>query len=241
MSDCISCFWRTHQKFEMERMLKTLHHFHPEVTVEAFDNDDMVRNNLGAPYAFASIGLFLRNEYDTITHIDADVLIVDRIDELLDTSSDVRAGRNNSDTGKAGFSGGFTLPGIGVHSYVNAGIHSVTNQAFWNDWYDTCMREGHRTPLGEQGIFNKIFYSGRYKNVVLDPIQSNIHYGTSFQYGRRDNWESWKNIRILGDKLFINNKQIKMMHIAGGGLDKPPLETLVNKDVLDFLNNIINS
>lgn len=241
MSDCISCFWSTHQKMEMERMLKTLHYFHPEVTVEAMNEDDLRRNNLiPVPYIYPVVGKFLCDRYDTITHIDADVFVVDRLDELLETDSDVRAGRNNSDNGKAGISRAFILPGISMEYYVNAGIHSVTNHLFWDDWYNLCMREGHRTPLGEQGIFNKIFNSDKYKHVLLDPRESKIHYGTSFQYGKRDNWESWKLIKIIGDKLYINNKQIKMLHIAGGGHTKPPMEQLFNKDVQDFLNNIIN-
>lgn len=241
MTDCVSCFWSTYQKLEMERMLKTLHYFHPEVTVEAMNEDDLRRNKLiPVPYIYPVVGKFLRDKYSTITHIDADVFVVDRLDELFDTSSDVRAGRNNSDNGKAGISRAFTLPGISMEYYVNAGIHSISNYTFWDDWYNLCMTDGPKTPLGEQGVFNKIFYSGKYKKVLLDPRNGNIYYGTSFQEGRRDNWESWKNIKIIRNKLYINDKQIKMLHIAGGGWTKPPMEHLFTKDIQDFLNNIIN-
>jgi hypothetical protein len=236
--DIVSCFYLT-QKFELDRMLKMLFHFHPEVNIDIMNEADLRKNNLlFSARTYPEVGKFLSSTYDTITHIDADVLIVDRIDELLDNESDARAGRNNSDNHKAGTNLAFTNPSLDSNLYVNAGIHSVTNHLFWEDWLSGCIDHSDKVTFAEQGILSELFNSGKYNSILLDPIDSNVYYGTSCLYGNITHWDSWKEIIVKDNKLYLNNKLIKMLHFAGGGV-KPPIENLFTKDVLDFVNNII--
>lgn len=235
---CVTCHYIDY-KSQMDRMLKMLTHFHPDMNIEVFNREDINRFGV-TDFYYPSLEIHLIDKYSTITHIDADVFIVDRIDELFDDSSDVRAGRNNSDTNKAGKDPGFTLPGLDPMLYVNAGIHSTSGGKFLEDWYKTCMERGHDFPFGEQGVLNYLFHSGNYNSKLLDPVESNIYYGSSTMDGDNSNWwKSWKNFVVVGDHLEYNGKRIKMLHIMGGSCRKPELQSLVTRPVYDFIMSLI--
>jgi hypothetical protein len=244
MSHCITTYYMS-QKMEMERMLKTLRHFHPDLSEEIFTIDDI--NKLQETKSVVFYNLFLTtpyfddllsNKYSTITHIDADVLVVDKIDELFEEGYDVIAGRNNSDTCRAGtVVEGFTSHAIDPINYVNSGIHTVSS-IFAKNWFKLCIPEAFKHLCTDQDILNLLFHYGNYKTKILDPVESSVYWGTSFGYGTFTNLESWKDIIVVEDHLELNNKRIKMMHFAGG-MPKPPIETLVTKDVYDFIMNIV--
>jgi len=239
MNNCVSAFYFTF-KPELDRMLKSLYHFHPEINVSIMTREDISKlDGYIGGYYYATIGKNLAKKYDGVTHIDADVIVVDKIDCLFATDVDVLAGRNNSDNNMAGKDRGFTLPGLDPMKYVNAGIHTVNNINFWEDWYSACIDHGYKVQHGEQGILNELFHSGKYTSRIIDPVDSDIYLGTSFQYGTVTMWDSWKNIIVKDNGLYLNNKRIKMLHIAGGGL-KPPLKDLLTKEVCDFIETIIN-
>lgn len=237
MSKVISTFYIDHID-EHNRMLKSLYHFHPEVNVDVMTGDEFKKKV--SIYAYPSVELPLFSKYSTVTHIDNDVIVLDRIDELFDDSTDVRAGRNNSDSGRCATHDGLTLPNIDKFMYVNAGIHSVSSAEFMEEWYKLCFDKGHEFPYGEQGTLNHLFYSGRYNYKLLDPLDSKVHYGTSLIEGTRTYWDLWKEIIVSGDHLELRGKRIKMLHIAGGGMTKPPLSSLLQPSVVEFIESILN-
>lgn len=223
-------------KFEHDQMIKSLLHFHPESNLEILNKEEMAKIPFNG-FTYPVIELPLLKKYSTVTHIDADVIVVDRIDELFDDTSDVRAGRNNSDNNRAATGPGFTLDDISWDKYVNAGIHSVSSEQFMQDWYNVCATQ--TLPFGEQGALNKLFNSGKYNAKLLDPIESSVYYGSSFIEGTRTYWDVWKNIVVKDDHLELNNKRIKMIHWAGN-CAKPPISTLVTPEVNDFIRNILD-
>ena len=237
MTKCISSFYLDY-KFEHDRMIKSLLHFHPEANLEILDRDEVLKLNLGT-WAYPIIELPLFKRYTTVTHIDADVLVLDRIDELFDSSTDVRAGRNNSDNNRSAVLPGITLGSIGWEKYVNVGVHSVSSEAFMWEWFDLCVSSASKYQYGENGTFNIIFYSGKYISKLLDPIESNVHYGSSTIEGTKTYWDIWKEIVVAGDHLELKGKRIKMLHWAGN-CPKPPISDLVTKPVLEFIEEIIN-
>jgi len=239
VSKCISTFYIDHID-EHNRMLKTLLHFHPDVTVEVSNKEEFMKVYLGA-YAYPTIELPLFKKYSTVTHIDNDVLVLDNIDELFDDSTDARAGRNNSDSGRCATHAGLTLPGIDEFMYVNAGIHSVSSEIFMEDWMKTCLEKGGEIPYQEQGVLNLVFHSGKYNTKILDPKDKPVHWGTSLIEGIRTYWDLWKEINPVGDHLELRGKRIKMLHIAGGGATKQPLINLLNKPSIDFIESILHA
>ena len=237
MTKCVSSFYLDY-KLEHDRMIKSLLHFHPEVDLEVLGRDEVLKLNLKG-WAYPIIELPLFKKYSTVTHIDADVLVLDRIDELFDDSTDARAGRNNSDNNKSAVLPGITLGTIGWEKYVNVGVHSVTSKAFMKEWMDLCITSASTTQYGENGTFNILFYSGRYNVKLLDPIESSVHYGSSTIEGTKTYWDIWKEIVVAGDHLELKGKRVKMLHWAGN-CPKPPISDLVTKPVLEFIEEIIN-
>src|SRR6185436_16677411 len=100
---CVSTFYIDY-KFEHDRMIKSLLHFHPEVNIETLNKDEIRAMQAQGRFSvcyYPEIELHLFEKYSTVKHIDGDVIIVDKIDELFDDTTDARAGRNNSDNNKA--------------------------------------------------------------------------------------------------------------------------------------------
>ena len=104
--------------------------------------------------------------------------------------------RNNNDFGKAGALAYPLEPdGTDPFTYINAGLVVSTNANFWTDWINLNNEKALKCRMAEQDTLNEIFYSGKYKNKLLDPVDSDVYYGTATQYGVGSNWESWKYIK----------------------------------------------
>jgi hypothetical protein len=221
-------------------MLKSLVYFHPEVTIE-IANRELVLEGANYGGAYPHVALSLSEKYQTITHIDADVIIVDKLDELFDDTTDARGCRNNSDNNRSAMSKGLTpVPGISWEKFINVGVHSISSADFIRDWDELTKAHAREYPYGENDTYNIVFYSGKYNTNLLDPIDSNIYYGTSFIEGTRTYWDVWKNIVVVGnDHLELNGKRIKLLHIAGGGAHKPPIRQLVSQNVTNFIASIV--
>lgn len=228
-------------KYETERMLKTLAYFHPEVNVDLRNREEIYSTpGFIGSYVYPSTGVYFFKKYGQYIHIDGDVLIVDKIDELFDTTYDAIAGRNNSDNNYAGRDRGFTLPGLDPMKYVNAGIHTVNSEDFVEEWMRACVNNTYTNiAFGEQGVLNELFRSGRYTTKILDPVEKMELWGSSFIEGTTGMHDLWKQIEVKYDSLFLGAKKIKMMHIAGGGR-KPPLKDLLSREVCQWLGDVLN-
>jgi hypothetical protein len=219
-------------------MVKSLLHFHPEVNLEVPNREDVIKLVTGY-YIYPKLELPLFKKYSTVTHIDSDVIIVDRLDELFDDTTDARGCRNNSDNNRSATGPGLTpIPGIAWDKFINVGVHSISSEQFCDEWNKLTAEHGGEYPYGENDTYNIVFYSGKYNCKLLDPVESNIYYGTSFIEGTVTYWDVWKNIVVVNDHLELNNKRIKLLHIAGGGFSKPPIEQLVTPQVVEFIRSI---
>jgi hypothetical protein len=233
---CVSSFYIDF-KTEHDRMIRSLLYFHPEVNLEILSGDEV--RKISYPiigYPFIELPLFYK--YSTVTHIDADVIVVDRIDELFDDSTDIRAGRNNSDNGRCATHAGITIPNVTWDKYVNAGIHSISSVEFMEEWKHLVETGQYNFGYGEQDSMNYLFHNGKYNSKILDPLDFNIHYGTSMIEGTVTYWDLWKEIVVVTDHLELRGKRLKMLHIAGGGATKTPLESLVIPEVVEFIRSI---
>jgi hypothetical protein len=236
---CVSSFY-IDQKFEHDRMIKSLLHFHPEVNLEIVNREEALKL-VSQYYIYPKIELPLFNKYSTVTHIDADVIIVDKLDELFDDSTDARGCRNNSDNNRSAFTAGLTpIDGISWDKFINVGVHSVSSPEFMYDWDKLTSERGAEYVFGENDTYNVVFYSGKYNTKLLDPVESKIYYGTSFIEGTVTYWDLWKKIVVKNNHLELNDKRIKLLHIAGGGVKKPSLDQLVTREVEDFIMSITN-
>lgn len=237
---CVSSFYVDFKEMH-DRMVRSLLHFHPEVNlkVSSFTPKEIKRmRKQGWGYPIIEVPLF--RMYSTVTHIDADVIVVDKIDELWDDTTDVRAGRNNTDNNRCCNIPGVSLPTVSWREYVNSGIHSISASCFANEWMSLTYERASEYKFHENDTFNVLFHSGNHKAKLLDPIGSNVCWGTSINEGTKTFWDTWKQIRVVGnDHLEYHGRRMKMLHLAGGIAVRPTLKELVTKDVLEFIQEII--
>jgi hypothetical protein len=230
-----------------QKLERSAKHFHPDIPFFTF-KDDVIKAEFDKDSHTHWLNIHpiiaskLTEMYDLIVHFDADSVIVGSLDEILVGDYEVAGVRNNNDLGKAGADPPITLGDIGVGDvgvfrYINAGLVAATNKQFWLDWSD--LTRAQSFPYGEQGALNVLFYSGKYKTKLLDPLESNVHYGTSNCDGNRPacHYDSWKEIRVLDNELYLKHKKVKVLHQAGAGLPRFTPD-LFNHETLVYLEQI---
>lgn len=257
----------------LEKQQASLAYFHPDIPRYVFNSRDTDMSM--KKYNWPDIKMYmmpvqpierqLYDEYDLVIHIDGDCTVTGPLDELLEGDFDIAGVRNNSDHGTAGCTPAITIydpynqSHIPWERFCNAGLTASTKKQFWHDWFKANKRHGSNHPGHEQDILNCIINSNKYKFKLLDPIGSNVSYGVSniwgpvedYNRGIYNHWESWKNIYLKDDKLYINTLtdrrplQIKILHVAGGY--NSPANKLnyqqygFKDDVLDRLKEIASS
>ncbi len=193
------------------KLVKSLKYFHPDIPIQVVYADDQSVLESQHPIV---VNKFIK-DYDRVVWIDADSIICAPLTELLEaTNFDVVGVRNNNDFGKAGASDPIIQLGSTIQNYMNAGLISVMSKAFAEDWLELTLLMGGIQPFGAQSVLNAIKY--QFKTKIIDPIDAPYYYGVSGLFGINDHWDSWKEITVTDGKLYANDKQIKVLHQAGG-------------------------
>ena len=233
----------------LERSFK---YFHPDIDFITFKNKELAPL-LAAGWNWSTINAAITStiakNYDLLVHMDADSLVVARLDEILAGNYWAAGVRNNNDKGLAGAMGsavglgkkGGANMGVAPKDYWNAGLVASTDPSFWEVWKNRTKQEADQYPFYEQDTLNLVVRES--KNCkLLDPIESNIFYGLASHYPTPEDsshWGSWKKIRMDGEKLILDNKQIKVLHQAGGsGLPKMDIDRFFVGEVNSFLKRI---
>jgi hypothetical protein len=232
----------------VKKLIASAKHFHPEIpfiTMKSLEINEEIKKDPTLNFTVLNpiMSIRLAEDYDLVVHFDADSMLVDRIDELLIGDYDVAGVRNNNDFGTTGcHKSGMCLQGVPVNQYLNVGLVASTRIDFWREWIDKNKLWSKNLPLHENDVMNLIFYSGKYKTKVMDPIEGDSYWGTSTQFGEKSHWDSWRKIQIKQDRLYLNNKRVKILHNAGGwGLPKLQFEKLCEPDILQWLERIYAS
>jgi len=231
------------------KMINSFYKYHPDYPLYVLSSKDIIRecNKYGESsfYYFNPImSRTIADKYDIVVHIDADCIITDRMDEILEGDYDVAVVRNNSDIGTAGCGAPCTANGqIDIFKYANCGLIASSKKEFWDTWIANNQKYKNVFFQHEQDILNLMLKnSPNLKVKILDAVENNCYYGIANAYGTKTHWDSWKEIELRGDKLFLNNKKIKVLHHAGGFVpEKLKLDTsLFSEEVSNHLKNICN-
>ena len=216
------------------KMINSFYNFHPNIPLYITTTKDITHEI--QKYRPVSLGCLnpimtrlIAEEHDLVVHIDSDVIVADRLDEILEGDYDVAVARNNSDQKTAGCGPPYHLDGkVDVYKYANAGVVASTKKEFWDDWVDLNKKNFGKQKMAEQDNLNILIDSGKYDVKWLDSIDKPLYYNIASAYGDpkwnghpEKHWESWERIEVKDNKLWLDNKQIKMLHYAGGEtLDK---------------------
>jgi len=214
--------WKNHCAEPLE---KSFRKFHPDLEFRIFEGSEV--NNIfdGEPtknirFLKPSLGKRLKDEYEKVVLLDADQLIAGPLTELLEDNSGVAGIRSNDDNGVSLPCGHFQTPKIPWQIYLNCGLCAVSDHRVWDHWDKLNRTQAPHMNDAEQGLWNEVFYSGLYTKKLLDPVDSDIIYGTAA------NSHHWKKLYLHENKLMLNlagkPKWIKILHRAGVGHIGPP-------------------
>jgi len=237
-------------KNDAHQLARSWKYFHPDIPIVIYDDEYSykVLKEYGI-WTYAPIAKSLVNDYDMVIHLDADSIVTSRLDDILVGDFDVAGAKNNNYLNMAGaVNPGYTYGDIPLEKYLNVGVFAVNGdkgKQFLDDWIELNKNpEVNNASFAENGTFNMIFYNGKYKTKILDEDSNPYYYGVSSAWGFEvgKNWQSWKQIRLEDNKLFLRHKQIKLIHKAGAESPDnrfPDLNALFAPDVAKFLNRIM--
>jgi hypothetical protein len=227
------------------KLIASAKHFHPNIPFIVFNSEAINQIFKRYPWAHWDVmipffGEQLSEEYDLVVHFDADSIITDTLDELLEDDYEVAGVRNNCDN--AAQSGRF----FGGHlsniikdirgEYLNAGLIAARNKQFWIKFIVDNHETAHKYSFAENDVFNALFHSGVYKTKILDRLESRVHYGISSIPGPHIG-TLWPKLYVENNNLCVDGKKIKVIHEAGGHhLPKLRYENAVSDDVCHYLN-----
>lgn len=184
-------------------------------------------------------------DYDMVIHIDADSFCIGSLDKVINSDAELVGVRNNNFFGKAGAAQPCVSPFytpfgdggmIGVNEFVNAGFVASNDKQFWYEWLDfnkfVAEQSDGRTftykpwPLirNEQDTWNHIFHAKeKYTTEIIDREGSGVSYGIVNQWGEKDHCESWKDLYIKDNSVYIDHPitreplRTSILHAAGVG------------------------
>jgi hypothetical protein len=237
------------------KMINSFYKYHPNIplyilTDREINKEAQAVTPMAREYFNPLLSRTIADEYDLVVHIDTDVIVTDRLDEVLEGDYDVAVARNNSDQGSAGCGPPHNLNGqVDIHKYANAGLVASTKKEFWDDWIDLNKENFNIHPMHEQDNLNILINSGKYKIKWLDAVEKPLYYNIASAYGNVErwkghplmHWESWERIELKDEKLWLDGKLIKMLHYAGGDVfPKFDLTKHFPTDVAEHLKSVCN-
>ena len=206
------------------------------------------------------------DDYDMLIHMDADSFCIGSLDKVIESDKELIGVRNNNFFGRAGAAQPCVSPfyepygdggTIGVNDFVNAGFVASNDKKFWYEWRDfnkfvAEQSDGrtftyHPWPMirNEQDTWNHIFHAkDKYTSEIIDREGSGVTYGIINQWGDKDHCESWKNLYMKDESVYIDHPttgealRTSVLHAAGVGT----IETIKDYgDQYQWLYSIIDT
>lgn len=253
------------ESFGGRKCINSFKYFHPKIPIVLYDTKEIKRiENEYKGFdrlSFRPVLMYeTKQKYnaDLVIFIDADSIILNRLDEVLIGNYEVASVRNDPIQHTENEDHNRPVKGIPNEKWVNAGFVAVKKDKFLKDWITINTDAIYNKPNGihyykmvENDTLNILFHSGRYKTKILDEIDTNLYYGPASQYttlGRKPPksiekygyyfCESWLDIKLMNNKPMLNNKFIKVLHQCHGG-GPPKLQyDLFSEEFLPYIKKI---
>ena len=173
--------------------------FHPDVEFRIYGKEYYQH---GKCIPTMELGRKLHEEFDLVVHIDSDCIVCGALNEIFEGNYDVAAPLNNNT-----FSEGIKLLDIKPEDYMTCCLTAIKKPEFWDHWKKLTIQYADNFPLVDNDTFNIAFHHGNYLAKTLD--RNSVFYGTS-------SIPFWGEYRVEGDKVMCRDRQVKVMHRAGG-------------------------
>ena len=217
----------------------------------------------------------LVEDYDMVIHMDADCFCLGSLDRVIESDAELIGVRNNNFFGKAGSAQPCVSPfyepygsgQIGVNDFINAGFVASNDKQFWYEWRDFNKFVAEQSnaknfdykpwPLirNEQDTWNHIFHAeNKYTSEIVDQEGSGVTYGIINQWGIKDHCESWENLYIKDESVYIDHPttgealRTSILHAAGVGTMQTIKEYgdqynwlygIIKPEVKDYIQSIL--
>ena len=216
-------------------------------------------------------------DYDMVIHMDADSFCIGSLDKIIKSDKELIGVRNNNFFGKAGSAQPCVSPfyqpygegHISIENFVNAGFVASNDKEFWYEWRDFNKYVAEKSdgrvfnyqpwPMirNEQDTWNHIFHAkDKYTSEIIDQEGSGVTYGIINQWGEKDHCESWKELYVKDDSIYIDHPvtgdplKTSVLHAAGVstmdvvknyGDQYQWLYGIISKEVTDYIKSILEN
>jgi len=233
-----------------EMLAKSLRKFYDAKTLpfRIYGNEDIAKFKDPAFFYRATplIAKDLIKEYELVIKIDADSLITGNLDFILNSTGwDVGTVYNWNRTDPLTY-GLVSVASLAPQEYYNCGFVAMRNADFINHWDRLCHSvHFDRLQYREQDILNLVCHYGNFKVKCFDDYDPVYNY--SAWHGLRSKGE-WNKIIVQNNELVLpkaddrypeRDKQIKVIHWAGGNGVKMNYKAFFTEEVIKYLDNLL--
>jgi len=217
------------------KMVNSFKRFHPDIDLVVFRQDmvdKVFKENPGINFYNAKpvFAKLLTDKYDLVVNIDADSIILGRLEAVLSGDYEVGSVSNYNDYENR------SIKNVTKKMFLNAGLVASRNPLFWDIWNDWNKNlDAMKYTCKENDILNLVWYNDstikKMKRKVFD--KNKDYYGVK-SLNREPEFVIDRNrVMCRGEQVFIYH------HAKGGVLPKLQFETMgFPPEVVMFMNKI---
>lgn len=214
------------------KMINSFKRFHPDIDLIVFRQDmvDKVFKEKGVNFynAKPTFAKLLTSCYDLIVNIDADSIILGRLDEILKQDYEIGGVMNLNDYENR------TIENVNEKMFLNAGLVASRNKDFW-DIFEKENEKAMQYVCKENDILNLIVYNHpKVKKMKLKVFDKKKDYYGCKSLNREHEFY------IEDNKVMCRKEQVFIYHHAKGGvLPKLQFETMgFPQEVVNFMDTV---
>lgn len=195
------------------QFINSFKRFHPDIPLVVFREDVVKRiidgnkvNWLNAKPMFAKL---LVDKYDCVINMDADQIVLGRLDEVFTKGYDVGSVVNMNDYESV------SCEGVPKEKYLQAGLVASRVPEFWDIWMQRSLKDAWQCKCAENDTLNMVIYEHpEWKLKVFDKDKD--YYGCK-SLGRE------KEFYMNEGKVMCRKEQVRCYHAAKGPRNLPKL------------------
>lgn len=195
------------------QFINSFKRFHPDIPLVVFRQDKVneiidghYMNWLNAKPMFAKL---LTDQYECVINMDADQIVLGRLDEVFTDGYDIGSVQNQNDYENR------HIDNITDEMYLQAGLVASRVPEFWDIWMERSLRDAWMCKCAENDTLNFTVYENpQWKLKVFDKEKD--YYGCK-SLGRE------KEFVLDGTKVMCRGEEVKCYHAAKGPGNMPKI------------------
>lgn len=212
------------------QFINSFKRFHPDIDLVVFRQGmiDQVFKEKGVNFynAKPTFAKLLTPHYDLVVNIDADHIVLERLEDILKGDFDVACPINKNDYENT------SVDFVTEDMFLQGGLVASTSKTFWDIW-EAQNVNAMKYKCKENDIMNLVIYGN--PNIKLKILDKDYGYYGCKSLGRESEFY------LKDDKVMCRKEQVFLYHYAKGGIQKPRPEQLgFSQEVIDHINHLGN-